>query len=435
MMRKYASPNLSAPFYHDSSGRQDAIGKIPDSVVSFPLVMKKNGLYGLVSLLVVGALFLLGCRSGADAEKAATEPAPTATVQRTPVARGVQVILPEPTAPPPSEGARAADVSPATPEPAPTAATPAATPTEAVAAIPEVPAFIEHTVQRGETLLGIAVENGVSMAAIQLANQMGSSIDLWAGQILRIPSSTQWLDENYFWVIHVVETGETLVSVANQFDLTVDDILRVNAIADPDLIHPDQTLVLPMAQLVTLMKPQPTQSAVGVAVAAAPEATDAEAAAPSDAPQPAAESPPPADAGPLPSMPTGPADWPGYILARINQARADKGLHPLTLVGELSAAAQAHAEDCARRGWGSHVGTDGAVLRTRLERVGYIGKGQGENWVQARSAERAFDWWYGEIPPNDPHRRNILSPRYTEIGIGVVQTGLGYIFVTDFGRR
>ena len=92
-------------------------------------------------------------------------------------------------------------------------------------------------------------------------------------------------------------------------------------------------------------------------------------------------------------------------------------------------------EDCARRGWGSHVGSDGAVLKTRLERSGYFGANWGENWVQAPNAERAFEWWYGEIPPNDPHRRNILSPRYTEIGIGIVETGRGYIFVTDFGRR
>jgi uncharacterized protein YkwD len=400
--------------------------------------MKKSGLYGLLSLLVVGALFLMSCKSGRDSAEADTQPPPTATTQWTPVARGVQVILPEPaepTAAPPSAGALAADAPAVTLNPPQTATAPDVTPTEAAAAIPEVPAFIQHTVQRGETLLGIAVENEISMAAIQLANQMGSSIDLWAGQTLRIPISTQWLDEGSFWVIHVVETGETLVSVANRFDLTVDDILRVNAIADPDLIHPDQTLVLPMAQLVILKQLEPTEGTVGVAAAAAPGVGDAEAAQTTETPQPAAESPPPADAGPAPSMPSGPAEWPGYILARINQARAENGLHPLTLVAELSTAAQAHAEDCARRGWGSHVGSDGAVLRTRLERVGYIGKGQGENWVQARNAERAFDWWYGEIPPNDPHRRNILSPRYSEIGIGIVQTGWGYIFVNDFGRR
>ncbi len=176
-------------------------------------------------------------------------------------------------------------------------------------------------------------------------------------------------------------------------------------------------------------------------MADAPAAVNAQSAQAPEESEPALEPSPPESAQPLPptapapSMPAGPAEWTGYILARINQARAENGLSGLTLVSELSQAAQAHAEDCARRGWGSHVGSDGAVLRTRLERVGYQGKSSGENWVQARTAERAFDWWYGEIPPNDPHRRNILSPRYTEIGIGIVQSGWGYIFVTDFGHR
>jgi uncharacterized protein YkwD len=298
------------------------------------------------------------------------------------------------------------------------------------------PSVIQHTVQPGETLLGLAAKYGISMAAIQLANGLGNSFDLIAGQTLSIPGSTQWLEEGFFWIVHVVQPGETLVGLSSTYDLTVDDILHVNAIADPALIHVDQQLVMPLTQLVTLKAPQPTEPSA--AIAAAPPASDGTAEESSDASgttsgtastaaEPAAAPPPP--------LPAGPADWPGYILARINQVRAEHGLNTLALVSELSSAAQAHAEDCARRGWGSHVGSDGAVLQTRLERIGYAGRNWGENWVQALNAERAFDWWYGEIPPNDPHRRNILSRYYTEIGIGIAQTDWGYIFVTDFGRR
>jgi uncharacterized protein YkwD len=240
-------------------------------------------------------------------------------------------------------------------------------------------------------------------------------------------------------VIHTIQAGETLVGLARAYGLTVDEILQVNAIADPALIHTDQQLVMPVSQLVTLEAPRPTETPV--AIAAAPAAADAQTVPAPAEPQTPSEPVPTATASvepqapPTAAPPPGPADWSGYILARINQARAEHGLNALALVPELTHAAQAHAEDCARRGWGSHVGSDGAVLKTRLERAGYLGRNQGENWVQALNAERAFDWWYGEIPPNDPHRRNILSPRYTEIGIGIAETGWGYIFVTDFGRR
>jgi uncharacterized protein YkwD len=288
------------------------------------------------------------------------------------------------------------------------------------------------------------MEFGVSMASIQLANSMGESIDLIAGRTLSVPGSTQWLDEGHFWTLHVVDSGETLVGIASAYDLTVDDILRVNAVADPDMIHIQQQLVIPLKRLVASAQKPPTATAAPpVAIAAAtvaPKATPLDQSGTASdvnadpATTPAVAAPPPASA-PIPAPPAGPGEWSGYILARINQVRAEHGLNTLSLAPELTLAAQAHAQDCATRGWGSHVGSDGAVLKTRLERAGFYGPNRGENWVQARNAERAFDWWYGEIPPNDPHRRNILSPHYAEIGIGIAATDLGYIFVTDFGRR
>jgi uncharacterized protein YkwD len=275
------------------------------------------------------------------------------------------------------------------------------------------------------------------MAAIQLTNNMGDSIDLFAGQTLSIPAGTQWLGESAFWTIHVVQPHETLEGLSDAYSLTVNDILRVNAIADPDLIHIDQRLIVPLAQLTVMKAPQPTEAPAPIAALPAtaeelptPNIAEREEDAKLDPP-----SEPTPTNHPPPSLPAGPADWSNYILVRINQVRAENGLNALTIVPELNYAAQAHAEDCAQRGWGSHVGSDGAVLKTRLERAGYVGRNQGENWVQALNAERAFDWWYGEIPPNDPHRRNILSPYYTEIGIGIADMGWGFIFVTDLGRR
>ena len=264
------------------------------------------------------------------------------------------------------------------------------------------------------------------MAAIQLANDLGDSTDLAAGQTLTIPGGPQWLGESTYWVVHVVRAGETLVGLASAYELEVDEILRVNAIADPSLIRPEQQLVLPLTGLAKANAPPPTAMPTAIAVASI-----------QTVPTPAVlETAPPAQpTAPPPALPPGTADWSAYILARINQVRAEHGLNTLVIMPELSTAAQAHAEDCAQRGWGSHVGSDGAVLQTRLERAGYYGKNRGENWVQALNAERAFDWWYGEIPPNDPHRRNILSAYYVEVGIGIAEMEWGYVFITDFGRR
>jgi len=384
----------------------------------------------LWALIIVAAL-LAGCGRPDPSPSPTHTPSPTPWPESKPAGVASPLLLESQASgqtPEPSPVAPTSVVNSATPPtPGGILAPPATSPP------PPAPAFIPHTIQPGDTLLGLANQYGVSMAAIQLANGMGQSIDLIAGQTLSIPGSTQWPDEGYFWAVHVVQAGETLVGIASAYDLTVDDILRVNAIADPALIHIDQQLVMPLTRLVTPGSPRPTTAVAASAAATAAPAPAGDALAAAAAPEPAA--PPAGPTSPPPGMPAGPSDWPGYVLARINQVRAEHGLNPLTLVPELTFAAQAHAEDCARRGWGSHVGSDGAVLQTRLERAGYLGKNWGENWVQAPNAERAFDWWYGEIPPNDPHRRNILSPHYTEIGIGIAETGRGYIFVTDFGRR
>jgi uncharacterized protein YkwD len=396
---------------------------------------------GVKPVLVAVALWFCACGSGGElppreAESLTITPsmAIRITVRTSPMMErngGTTVSSPTPTVAEPTQAPTHTSIPPSpepTPEPVETAA----------------PAFIPYTIKPGDTLLGVAMEFGVSMASIQLANSMGNSIDLIAGQTLSVPGSTQWLDEGHFWTLHVVDSGETLVGIASTYNLSVDDILRVNAVADPDMIHIQQQLVIPLKRLVaSTPKPPAATAAPPVAIAAASVATTttqldqsgtASDAIANPAAAPAAEAQPPASA-PIPAPPAGPEEWSGYILARINQVRAEHGLNTLSLVQELTLAAQAHAQDCAARGWGSHVGSDGAVLKTRLERAGYYGPNRGENWVQARNAERAFDWWYGEIPPNDPHRRNILSPHYAEIGIGIAATDLGYIFVTDFGRR
>src|SRR3712207_6940302 len=51
-----------------------------------------------------------------------------------------------------------------------------------------------------------------------------------------------------------------------------------------------------------------------------------------------------------------------------------------------------------------------------------------ENWVSAGDAFGAMRWWMGDYI----HRVNILTERWSEIGIGVGSRGSEMIFVTVF---
>jgi len=127
-------------------------------------------------------------------------------------------------------------------------------------------------------------------------------------------------------------------------------------------------------------------------------------------------------------------DWPHQVWQLINQERAQQGLKPLAYNDKLALAAQRHAEDCAQRGYGGHVGSDGAKLPERLKRVGYKGRWVTESWAWARTPQRAVFMWLDESPPDDPHRRMLLSNKLKKVGVGVAPSNGGYYFIADFGR-
>jgi LysM repeat protein len=282
-----------------------------------------------------------------------------------------------------------------------------------------------YTVRPGDTLLGLAKQYRVSMAAIQLANSLYEADLIRAGQVLEIPTTPRWEGEETYWIVHLVRRGETLNGIAQTFGVTMRDLVRINAIADPGQIAPGQPIVIPLDSLQVTASPTPSPTPATLRTRV---------------PLPANPSPRPATRTALPTLVPATispdmASWPGAVVALINQKRAAHGLPPYSVAPELMRSAQAHADDCAARGWCSHVGSDGADVKTREIRAGYTPKAWGENWMQAFDPVKAVEWWYNETPPNDPHRRNVLHTIYHEIGVGVAPGENGYYFIADLGSR
>jgi uncharacterized protein YkwD len=121
------------------------------------------------------------------------------------------------------------------------------------------------------------------------------------------------------------------------------------------------------------------------------------------------------------------------LLTLHNEQRIAAGLAPLQISAALQASAQAHAEDCAARGFGSHTGSDGSTSRQRIARIGFTGRFTGENWAFSRTAERAFEMWFHQESPTGPHRANIMSANYAEVGFGIAPSNGGYYIITNLG--
>ncbi len=295
-------------------------------------------------------------------------------------------------------------------------------------AVAKQPATARHVVQSGDTLWGIAMGYGVTTEVIASINRLGKASILTVGQTLVIPGPRRTPPPR-----PAIAAPPPASAIQTTAPLTATASLTATA---PVQAAPEITPTQPISDVLpTESPPDIVQETPALAPAQASiEITATAALTPTLEPTPPPVEPPPPPP-PAPTLPPAIADWPQIIFDLINEKRAAHGLPPLAWSPLLAQAAQTHAEDCGRRQFGSHVGSDGAKLRARLERAGYSPSYASENWVFARSPQGAVEWWYDEPPGRDPHRRNILARQYTEVGVGVAfGEGGHFYFITDFGR-
>jgi len=191
------------------------------------------------------------------------KPAPTPRAEWTPSA-GTEVTAPAETPMPlPAVGATVISVdatstsseplSTANPEPPPTVAA-ESTPLEAgVVPTPAQPApgpvggTTTYVVRAGETLFSIAKRYGASVDELVRLNDLVDADDIQAGQKLKIPGDAETVVEpgTPESIVHVVQTGETLRSIALRYDVTTQDIMSANGMTDPDRILIGQRLMIP----------------------------------------------------------------------------------------------------------------------------------------------------------------------------------------------
>jgi LysM repeat protein len=151
-----------------------------------------------------------------------------------------------------------------------------------------------HVIQPVENLFRIALRYGLSTEALAQANGITNPAQIYAGQSLVIPGSSAATADNPITTdgsvavdspvavnslaaaaptTHTIARGENLAGIARQYGITVDQLLQINNITNPNLIYAGQQL----------------------AVFTAPDSAAPQAAASDPATQP--EAPPPAPSG------------------------------------------------------------------------------------------------------------------------------------------
>lgn len=104
------------------------------------------------------------------------------------------------------------------------------------------------------------------------------------------------------------------------------------------------------------------------------------------------------------------------LLEETNSERGQNGLEPLRLNSKLYAAAQAKADDMAKRNYWSHYTPDGQAPWVFVQAHDYAYQKLGENLATGFLDENGtVKGWMA----SEGHRKNLLDPIFTEVGFGV----------------
>ncbi len=117
------------------------------------------------------------------------------------------------------------------------------------------------------------------------------------------------------------------------------------------------------------------------------------------------------------------------MLNLINKERAAKGLKPLSMDSKLTQIARTKAKDMIDNNYFSHQSPTHDSPFDMMKKNGINYRHAGENLAGAPDVNTA----HTNLMNSSGHRANILSDKYTKVGIGVVSGGpYGKMYAQEF---
>ena len=96
----------------------------------------------------------------------------------------------------------------------------------------------DYVIQSGDTLTKIANKFNTSVDELVKLNNIENPNLIYAGDTIKIPSNNTDIE-------YTVKKGDTLSSIASKCDTTYQELAKYNNIDNPDLIYPNQVIKIP----------------------------------------------------------------------------------------------------------------------------------------------------------------------------------------------
>lgn len=100
-------------------------------------------------------------------------------------------------------------------------------------------------VNRGETLSGIAIKYNTSYQYLARINSIANPNLIYVGQELKVPVLADYNIHDTSHRLYIVRRGNTLTQIAREYGVTIENIVELNGIANPNLIYIGETLRIP----------------------------------------------------------------------------------------------------------------------------------------------------------------------------------------------
>lgn len=106
---------------------------------------------------------------------------------------------------------------------------------------------VTYTVQPGDTLSQIALKYGTTVGEIAGLNGIANPNLIYVGQVLKIDTTnhisvvtSDKYETNH--TVYTIQYGDTLTSIAQKYDVSIQSIVRLNNIQNPNLIYAGERL-------------------------------------------------------------------------------------------------------------------------------------------------------------------------------------------------